>query len=73
MIGDDQRDAFIAIDAAAQACDRRFDIEQRRRGALSQRHDDLRLDERNLAVEIRAASLGFERRLLLFAEKKRAL
>ena len=42
MVGDDQRHVAVAVDAAAQARDRRVDVEQRRRGALAQRDDELR-------------------------------
>ena len=58
----DERDARVAMHASAQACDRRLDVEQRRRRALSQRDDDPGLDQRDLAVEIGTAGFRLERR-----------
>ena len=57
MIRDDQRRAAVAMHAIAQARDRRVDVEQRARRALAQRDDQLRRDQLDLPIEIRAARL----------------
>src|SRR4030095_2402034 len=56
MVSHNERHALVTVNAAAQARDRRIDIEQRRRGALSQRDDDLRTDQSNLPIEVWPAS-----------------
>ena len=61
MIGHDQRHAAIAMDAPAQARDRRVGAEQQRRRALAQRDDELRREQLDLALEIGPAGLGFAR------------
>ena len=61
VVGHDERNAAVPVNAPAQARDRRVGFEQRRCRALAQRDDQLRPDQRGLAVEIGTARLDLAR------------
>ena len=59
MVGDDERRAFVVVHLAAQAGEARFGAEEADRRSLAERHDEARLEELDLAVEIRSARRRF--------------
>ena len=54
MIGDDQRDAVIAVNLAAELADRQLGLEQRLRGEGAERENDFRGNELDLPNEVGA-------------------
>jgi hypothetical protein len=61
MVGHDQRNILIAQGLTAQARERQIGLEQAVRGVPAERHDQLRLDQLDLANQIRFALLDFIR------------
>src|SRR5688572_25506214 len=69
VVGDDQRDAMIAMDGPAKLADRELGVQQRLRGEGAERDDDLRADQLELLDEVRAAGDHFLRQRIAVARR----
>ena len=69
MIGDDERHAVVAMNLASQLADRELRVEQSLRRERPERENHLRLDQLDLANEIRTARLDLVRQRIAVSRR----